>query len=82
MKNKKFVEFKTSHTRFTITYTTLMFVVSNSFNIDKIAKWFYLGDTLDLSALIAFFLKPLDDQTAGDHAHCLQCRLDLLHLEI
>jgi len=53
------VEFKTSHTRFTITYTTLMFVVSNSFNIDKIAKWFYLGDTLDLSALIAFLITGL-----------------------
>ena len=31
-----------------------MYVVCNAFNIDKISKWFYLGDSLDYIALLAY----------------------------
>jgi len=31
-----------------------MYVVCNALNFDKISKWFYLGDALDYSALVAY----------------------------
>lgn len=59
MEIKKLVGFKTSQTRFTIVFTTLMFVVCNSLNIDKIARWFYLKDGLDVTALCAYLVAGL-----------------------
>ena len=43
-----------SRTGFTLIFTTLMYVVYNAFNIDKITKWFYVGDKLDYPALFAY----------------------------
>jgi len=54
MINSKLFKFQASHTRFTLIFTSLMYVVCNAFNFDKIAKWFYLGDTLDYVALLAY----------------------------
>lgn len=54
MRISKIIKLKASHARFTLIFTTLMYVVCNAFNIDKIVKWFYLGDTLDYSALFSY----------------------------
>ena len=59
MKLRKAFEIKTTQTRFTIFFTTLMYVVCNSFNIDKIAKWFYVGGGLDITALTAYLITGL-----------------------
>jgi len=59
MKTRRLVEIKTSKTRFVLIFTTLIFVVSNSFNIEKIARWFYLKEGIDFSALVAFLVAGL-----------------------
>jgi lipid A ethanolaminephosphotransferase len=59
MKISQSIKLKTSHTKFSIIFTTLLYVVCNALNIDKIAKWFYLGDKIDYSALIAYLVVGL-----------------------
>ena len=54
MKFMKLFKLQTSRTGFTLMFTTLMYVVYNAFNIEKITKWFYLGDKLDYPALFAY----------------------------
>jgi lipid A ethanolaminephosphotransferase len=53
---KGFLKFKISHTSFCALYSTLLYVVCNALNFDKIAKWFYLKDKIDYLGLSAFFL--------------------------
>lgn len=48
-----------SHTGFTLIFTISMYVICNALNIDKIAKWFYQGDTIDYSALFAYLVLGL-----------------------
>jgi len=59
MKSSKLFNLSVSHTSFTIIFTTLLFVITNALNFDKIAKWFYLGDSLEYSALIAYLVLGL-----------------------
>ncbi|MDH5393318.1 MAG: phosphoethanolamine transferase domain-containing protein [Gammaproteobacteria bacterium] len=59
MNIKQIFKLKTSHRQFSIIFTTLLYVVCNALNIDKISKWFYMGDQIDYSALIAYLLLGL-----------------------
>lgn len=45
---------KLSHTSFSLLFTTTLYVIWNSINIDKIDKWFRLGNDVDYSSLLAF----------------------------
>jgi lipid A ethanolaminephosphotransferase len=47
---------KISHTYFCAAYATLLYVIYNALNFDKIAKWFYLKDEMDYSGLAAFLI--------------------------
>ena len=50
------IKFKISHTLFCVLYTTLLYVVYNALNFDKVAKWFYLKDQIDYTGLTAFLI--------------------------
>jgi lipid A ethanolaminephosphotransferase len=56
MKN---LNFKMSHLSFSFIFITLLFVIFNAVNIDKITKWFVLGDGIDYAGLIAFLVLGL-----------------------
>ena len=56
MKNNMRLSFKLSHTSYSIIFTTLLYVISNALNMDKIVKWFHLGNGIDYAALIAYLL--------------------------
>jgi lipid A ethanolaminephosphotransferase len=43
-----------SYTSFSLLFTTLLYITWNSINIDKIDKWFHLGNEIDYSSLLAF----------------------------
>ena len=51
--------FHLSHTRFVILYCALLFGICNALNFDKLAKWFYVNDHLDILALSAYLLAGL-----------------------
>ena len=51
--------FHLSHARFAILYCALLFGICNALNIDKLAKWFYVNDHLDILALSAYLLAGL-----------------------
>ncbi len=51
--------FYLSHTRFVIFYCALLFGICNAVNFDKLAKWFYVNDHLDILALSAYLLAGL-----------------------
>ena len=53
------IKLETSHTTFSLIFTILMYVIYNLLNIDKITKWFYLGDDFYFSAFIAYMLVGL-----------------------
>lgn len=48
-----------SHTRYSLVFTTLMFVITNALNIDKIARWFHQDGQINLAALIAYLVLGL-----------------------
>ncbi len=48
-----------SHIRFTLVFASALFVVCNALNIDRLARWFRDGDSLDFFALGAFLLAGL-----------------------
>lgn len=50
---------QTSHTKFSIGFTVLLYVICNSLNIDKLARWFHLKNGLDYSAFSAYLLAGL-----------------------
>ena len=50
---------QTSHTVFSVVFTVALYIVCNSLNIDKLAKWFYRKDGLDYLALSAYLLAGL-----------------------
>lgn len=56
MQNIKSIKFQLSHVLFSLLFTSLLFIVSNALNLDKITKWFYLGDSIDYPGLIAYLL--------------------------
>ena len=51
--------FQLSHTRFTIIFSASLFGICNAVNFDKLAKWFYVNDHLDILALAAYLLAGL-----------------------
>lgn len=51
--------FQTSHTRFSIAFPVLLYVICNALNIDKLARWFYQKGGLDYVALSAYLLAGL-----------------------
>ncbi len=50
---------KTTSTRFILIFIFLIYFTYNAFNIDKISKWFTVGDTLDYTGLIGFYIVGL-----------------------
>ncbi len=53
------LRFGISHTRFSIGFAVLLFVICNALNADKLTRWFQQGDGVDVSALLAFLLGAL-----------------------
>src|SRR5262245_40289558 len=51
--------FRISHTAFCIGFAAVLFVTCNTLNFERIARWFRVGDALDLSALAAYLLAAL-----------------------
>src|SRR5687768_11053080 len=50
---------QTSHTRFTVGFSLLLYAVCNTINIDSLSRWFRRGDGLDYSALCAYLVAGL-----------------------
>src|SRR6185503_5518856 len=50
------LRFRISHTGFSAGFSGALYVICNTINIDRLAKWFRDADGLDLSALCAFLL--------------------------
>ncbi len=59
MANRSRLSLETTHTRFSVVFSTLLFGICNALNIERLAKWFRRGDGLDLSALCAYLLAGL-----------------------
>lgn len=59
MKFKNLFNFQTTRAGFTLIFTILMYVIYNAFNIEKLTKWFYQGNTLDYPALLAYLVVGL-----------------------
>jgi len=53
------LRFSISHTAFCICFCAVLFVICNTVNFDRVARWFRVGDVLDLSALLAYLLAAL-----------------------
>ncbi len=47
-------KFKVSHISFSLIFTTLLYVICNAVNFEKIVKWFILGESFDYAGLIAY----------------------------
>ncbi len=47
---------QTSHTKFSILFSVLLYVICNAANADKLTKWFYQKDGFDYFAFGAYFL--------------------------
>ncbi len=60
----KQLRFRASHTLFCITYTASLYIILNALNLDKIAKWFYLGGKVDYIGLATFLIIGLCAFTA------------------
>src|SRR5688572_5890876 len=52
-------QLQTSHARFLVAFSVLLFAICNALNIDKLAKWYYHTDGLDYWALCAYLLVGL-----------------------
>lgn len=50
---------QTSHARFSIGFSVLLYSICNALNLDKLAKWFRDEDGVDYSALCAYLLAGL-----------------------
>ncbi|HTU68607.1 MAG TPA: sulfatase-like hydrolase/transferase [Steroidobacteraceae bacterium] len=48
-----------SHTRFTLVFAAALYIFCNAPNVDRLARWFRVGDALDVSALLAFLVAGL-----------------------
>ncbi len=49
-------QLKISHSLYSIIFTTLLYVVNNALNIDKITQWFYVGDSIEYLSLGAYLI--------------------------
>ncbi|WP_129774566.1 phosphoethanolamine transferase [Peristeroidobacter soli] len=50
---------RTSHTRFLVAFSLLLYAVCNAINIDSLSRWFRQGDGIDYSALSAYLVAGL-----------------------
>jgi lipid A ethanolaminephosphotransferase len=50
------LRFQTSHVRFSLGFTALLYGICNAINLDRLAPWFRNGETLDLPALATYLL--------------------------
>jgi lipid A ethanolaminephosphotransferase len=48
--------FRSSHATFCVAFPLALFAVCNTINIEKLAKWFRLGEGLDIAGLSAYLL--------------------------
>lgn len=53
------LRFQTSHLRFSVGFSVLLYGVCNTINIDRLSKWFRHGDGIDYSALAAYLVAGL-----------------------
>lgn len=53
------LRFQTSHTKFVVGFSVMLYAICNSLNMDKLAKWFHQPDGLDYLALSAYLLAGL-----------------------
>jgi lipid A ethanolaminephosphotransferase len=53
------LRFQTSHTRFVIGFSLLLYAVCNAINFDRLSMWFRQGDGFDYSALCAYLAAGL-----------------------
>jgi len=53
------LRFQTSHTRFVIGFSVLLYGVCNAVNFDRLSMWFRQGDGFDYSALCAYLVAGL-----------------------
>src|SRR5215217_7673310 len=51
--------FQVSHARFCVLFCTGLFVACNAITIERLAKWFRSGESLDLLGLSAYLLAGL-----------------------
>jgi len=45
-----------SHIKFSLIFTASLYAICNTLNLDKIVKWFFLGNSIDYTGLIAFLI--------------------------
>jgi lipid A ethanolaminephosphotransferase len=53
------LRFRISHTAFCIAFAVVLFVICNTLNFERIARWFRVGEVLDVSALLAYLVAAL-----------------------
>jgi lipid A ethanolaminephosphotransferase len=53
------LRFRISHTAFCVGFVAVLYVTCNALNFERIARWFRVGDVLDVSALLAYSLAGL-----------------------
>jgi lipid A ethanolaminephosphotransferase len=53
------LRFQTTHTRFVIGFSVVLYAICNAVNFDKLSMWFRQGDGFDYSALCAYLLAGL-----------------------
>jgi lipid A ethanolaminephosphotransferase len=51
--------FRIAHTRFSVAFPVALYGICNALNIEKLAKWFRHGDSLDYGALCAYLVAGL-----------------------
>lgn len=51
--------FQTSHTRFLVGFSLLLYAVCNAINLGSLSRWFRQGDGIDYSALCAYLVAGL-----------------------
>ena len=59
MANLSKLRFQISHVRFSIVFPVLLYVICNTVNLERLAKWFQHGDGVDYFALSAYLLAGL-----------------------
>ncbi|HKV06696.1 MAG TPA: sulfatase-like hydrolase/transferase [Thermoanaerobaculia bacterium] len=53
------LRYQTSHSRFAMAFSTLLYAICNALNLDKLTQWFHQKDGLDYFALTAYLLAGL-----------------------
>lgn len=56
---REIARYPISHIRFSLVFSVLLYVICNALNIDKLARWFYQGESLNYWGLAAYLLAGL-----------------------